>query len=148
MNLLNTFLGRENQAQEVLSPAEAFVAIVLLATASDGYLSREQEVSILCELSRSKPLRNHTTDEIAQFCESTFNILRQDGFNALFNLAKESLSMDLREVAFALVSDLVLSESLVTKEEINFLNDLYQALGVSPDIATQILQTMSLKNQI
>ncbi|MBD2343683.1 tellurite resistance TerB family protein [Anabaena subtropica] len=148
MNLLDIFLGRENQAPEVLSSAEAFVAIVLLATASDGYLSHEQEHSISYELSRSKLLRNYTTDAIAQLCDKIFIILRQDGFNALFNLAKESLSTDLREAAFAVASDLVLSASLITEEEIHFLNDLSQALGISPDIAIQILQTMSLKNQI
>ncbi|BAY40951.1 hypothetical protein NIES2111_53410 [Nostoc sp. NIES-2111] len=148
MNLLDTFLGRENQAPEPLSSAEAFVAIVLLATASDGYLSDAQERSILGELSRSKPLRNYSTDAIAQLCNKIFIILRLDGFNALFNWAKESLSSDLREAAFAVSSDLVLSESHINEEEINFLNDLYQALSISPDIATKILQAMLLKNQI
>lgn len=148
MNLLDTFLGRENQAPESLSSAEAFVAIVLLATASDGYLSDVQERSILGELSRSRPLRNYPTDAIAQFCNRMLIILRRDGFNALFNLAKESLTADLREAAFAVASDLVLSESHINEEEINFLNDLYQALSISPDIGTQILQAMSLKNQI
>ncbi|BCL35478.1 tellurite resistance TerB family protein [Nostoc sp. MS1] len=148
MNLLDTFLGRENQAPESLSSAEAFVAIVLLATASDGYLSDAQERSILGELSRSKPLRNYSTDAIAQICNKIFIILRRDGFNALFNLAKEFLSSDLREAAFAVSSDLVLSESHINEEEINFLNDLYQALGIYPEIATKILQAMLLKNQI
>ncbi len=148
MNLLDTFLGREHQAPELLSSAEAFVAIVLLATASDGDLSDAQERSILGELSRSKPLRNYPTEAIAQLCNKVSIILRQDGFNALFNLAKESLSPDLREAAFAVASDLVLSESHINEEEINFLNDLYQALSISPDVATQILQAMSLKNHI
>jgi hypothetical protein len=148
MNLLEPFLGRENQAPESLSSAEAFVAIVLLATASDGYLSDAQERSILGELSRSRPLKNYSTDAIAQLCNKIFIIVRQDGFNALFNLAKESLSSDLREAAFAVSSDLVLSESHINEEEIYFLNDLYQALSISPDIAIQILQAMSLKNQI
>jgi len=148
MNLLDTFRGRENQALESLSSAEAFVAIVLLATDSDGDLSDAQERYILGELSRSRPLRNYSTDAIAQVCNQVFTILRRDGFNALFNLAKESLSADLREAAFAVASDLVLSESHINEEELNFLNDLYQALSISPDVATQILQAMSLKNQI
>jgi hypothetical protein len=148
MNLLDTFLGRENQAPESLSSAEGFVAIVLLATASDGNLSDAQERSILGELSRSRPLRNYSTDAIAQLCNKNFIILQRDGFNALFNLAKESLSLDLREAAFAIASDLVLSESHINEEELNFLNDLYQALSISPDIGTRILQAMSLKNQI
>ncbi|QLE58492.1 tellurite resistance TerB family protein [Nostoc sp. TCL26-01] len=147
MNLLDTVLGRENPAPEVLSSAEAFVAIVLLATASDGYMSHEQEHSVSCVLSQSRLLRNYSQDTIKNLCDRILSILRHDGFNVLFNLAKDSLSVDLRETAFAVATDLVFSEGCVTDEEISFLHDLYQALSISHDIAVRILQTMSVKNQ-
>ncbi len=64
----------------------------------------------------------------------------------MFNAAKESLPHDLREIAFAVATDLVLADGTVTEEEQNFLNDLYQALGISSEIALQIVQVMSIKN--
>lgn len=72
--------------------------------------------------------------------------LRRYGINALFNSAKESLPYDLREAAFAVATDLVLADDLLTQEEQDFLN-LYQDLGISADITTQIVQAMWIKNR-
>jgi uncharacterized tellurite resistance protein B-like protein len=74
-------------------------------------------------------------------------ILRRDGIDVLFNAAKKSLPDDLREAAFAVATDLVLADGVVSQEERDFLNDLYQALGISSDIATQIVQVMLIKNR-
>ncbi|UKO96159.1 tellurite resistance TerB family protein [Nostoc sp. UHCC 0870] len=147
MNLLETVLDAEIPTPELLSLPEAFTAIVLLATVSDSYLTEEQERSLFSALSRSKLLRNYSQDAIHKVLNRTLDILWRDGFNALFNLAKESLPLELREAAFALSADLVWGEGLITDEEKNFLNDFYQALGISFDIATPILQTMLIKNQ-
>jgi tellurite resistance protein len=147
MNLLDTVLDTEIHTPEKLSLPEAFVAIALLATVSDNYLTDEQQRCISCALSRTKLLRNDSQDAIQNLLHKNLDILWRDGFNALFNLAKASLPLELREAAFAVSADLVLSQDSITDEEKNFLNDFYQALGISRDIATQILQTMSIKNQ-
>ncbi|AFY49517.1 hypothetical protein Nos7524_3737 [Nostoc sp. PCC 7524] len=146
MNLLDAVLGKETQALDILSPAEAFAAIALMSTVFDSYMTDEQERHVTSVLSQSKPLKHYTQEAIHKLLQRILDILWRDGFNALFNLAKEALSPELREAAFAVAADLVLGEGLVTDEEKNFLNDLYQALGISRDIATQILQVMSIKN--
>ncbi|WP_066377488.1 MULTISPECIES: tellurite resistance TerB family protein [unclassified Anabaena] len=146
MNLLDAVLSKETLAPEILSPAEAFAAIVLMSTLCDSYLSDEQQYHLTSVLSRTKLLRNYSPQAIYQLLQKNLDILWRDGFNALFNLAKASLSPELREAAFAVAADLVLGEGLVTEEEKIFLNDLSQALGISRDIATQILQVMSIKN--
>jgi hypothetical protein len=147
MNLLDTVLDAEIPTPELLSQSEAFAAIVLLATLSDNYLTNEQERTISYMLSRSKLLRRYSQDAIHKLLNRILDILWRDGFNALFNLARESLSPELRIAAFALSADLVLGEALVTDEEKNFLNDFYQALDISRDIAIQILQATSIRHQ-
>ncbi|MCF4968332.1 tellurite resistance TerB family protein [Nostoc sp. CMAA1605] len=147
MNLLDTVLDAEIPTPELLGESEAFAAIVLLATVSDSYLTNEQERHISYILSRSKPLRGYSPDTIHKLLHRILDILWQDGFNALFNLAKESLSPELRTAAFALSADLVLGEASVTDEEKNFLNDFYQALDISRDLAIQILQATAIKYQ-
>ncbi|MBH8552783.1 tellurite resistance TerB family protein [Nostocaceae cyanobacterium CENA357] len=147
MNLLNTVLGTENQAPAFLSPAEAFAAITLVTTASDGYLSNEQALCLSSVLSRLKLFRSYTDELMKRLFDKILGILRQEGFNSLFNAAKQSLSQDLREAAFAVATDLILAESLVTEDEKNFLTDLSQALGLSSEIAIQIMQVMAIKNQ-
>ncbi|MBE9206724.1 tellurite resistance TerB family protein [Nostoc sp. LEGE 06077] len=147
MNLVDTILGKESQAPEILTSAEAFAAIALVAVTSDDLLSEQQARSISSVLSRLKLFSSYSEDFINQLLEKNLNILRRDGFNALFNAAKASLSPELREVAFAVAADLVMTESIVTEEEKNFLTDLYQALDIPCDSAIKILQVLMVKNQ-
>ncbi|OUL32276.1 Tellurite resistance protein TerB [Nostoc sp. T09] len=146
MGSLDTVLGTNSQAQATLSPAEAFAALTLAATSVDGYLSDDEARCISSVLSRLKLFRNYTNDLITRLLEKILSILRQDGLNVLFNTAKESLTQDLREAAFAVATDLLLSKGMVTDEETNFLNDLYQALEIPRDLAIQIVQVIVIKN--
>ncbi|MBG1265780.1 tellurite resistance TerB family protein [Nostoc sp. WHI] len=147
MGLFDAVLGTESQTQTALNPAEAFAVIVLIATASDGYLSVEQANSITSVLSRVKIFKSYPSEMMNKLFDKILDILRGDGFNTLFNIAKESLSQDLRETAFAVATDLVLAEGIVAEEEKNFLNDLYQALSVSSEIAIPIMQVILIKNR-
>ena len=147
MGLFDAVLGTESQTQTALNPEEAFAVIVLAATASNGYLSVEQANSITFVLSRMKLFKSYPHEMINKLFEKILGILEGDGFNTLFNAAKDSLSQDLREAAFAVATDLVLAEGIVADEEKNFLNDLYQALGVSSEIAMQIVQVILIKNR-
>ncbi|MEH1870437.1 tellurite resistance TerB family protein [Nostoc sp.] len=147
MGLFDAVLGTESQTQTALNPAEAFAVIVLAATASDGYLSVEQANSITFVLSRMKLFKSYPHEMMNKLFEKILGLFQGDGFNNLFNAAKDCLSQDLREAAFAVATDLVLAEGIVAEEEKNFLNDLYQALGVSREIAVQIMQVILIKNQ-
>ncbi len=147
MGLSDTALGTESQAQAALNSAEAFAVIILTATASDGYLSVEQANSITSVLSRMKLFKSYHHEMMNRLFDKILGILQGDGFNTLFNAAKDSLSQELREAAFAVATDLVLADGIVAEEEKNFLNDLYQALGVSSEIALQIVQVILIKNQ-
>jgi tellurite resistance protein len=147
MGLFDAVLGTESQTQAALNPAEAFAVIVLMATASDGYLSVEQENFITFVLSRMKLFKDYPHEMMDRLFDKILGILQGDGFNALFNAAKDSLSQDLREAAFAVATDFVLAEGIIAEEEKNFLKDLYQALGVSSEIAIQIVQVILIKNR-
>jgi len=147
MGLFDAVLGTESQTQAALNPAEAFAVIILVATASDGYLSVEQANSITSVLSRMKLFESYPHEMMNRLFEKILGIFQGDGFNALFDAAKDSLSQELREAVFAVVTDLVLAEGILPEEEKNFLNDLYQALGVSNEIAIQIVQVILIKNR-
>ncbi|MDM9580992.1 MULTISPECIES: tellurite resistance TerB family protein [unclassified Nostoc] len=147
MGLFDAVLGTESQTQAALNPAEAFAVIILTATASDGYLSVEQANSTISVLSRMKLFKSYPNEMMNRLFDKILGILQGDGFNALFNAAKDSLSQELREAAFAVATDLVLAEGIIPEEEKNFLNDLYQALGVSSEIAIQIVEVILIKNR-
>lgn len=147
MGLFDAVLGSESQTQTALNPEEAFAVIILMATASDGYLSVEQGNYITSVLSRMELFKSYPHEMMNRLFEKILGILQGDGFNALFNAAKDSLSQDLREAAFAVATDLVLAEGIVDEEDKNFLNDLCQALGVSREIAIQIVEVILIKNR-
>ncbi|MDZ8053354.1 MAG: tellurite resistance TerB family protein [Aulosira sp. ZfuVER01] len=147
MGSLDTVLGTDSETQVTLSPAEAFAAITLAVTSIDGHLSDEEARCLSSVLLRLKLFRNYTNELMNRLFEKILSILRRDGMNILFNAAKECLNQDLREAAFAVATDLLLSEGMLTDEETNFLNDLYQALGVSREVAIQIVQVILIKNR-
>jgi uncharacterized membrane protein YebE (DUF533 family) len=147
MGLLDTVLDTESKVEVTLTPAEAFAAITLAAIATDGHLPENEARCISTVLSRSKLFRNYTNELMNRLFEKILSILRRDGMNVLFDAAKESLTQELREAAFAVATDLLLSEGIVTEEERYFLNDLYQALGIPTDVARQILQVILIKNR-
>lgn len=156
MGLSENLLSTQATTQEVFTTAEAFAAISVVAIASDGSLSQERANDISSALLRVKLFGNCSGEAIssqsmqkaiAQMLNKLLGILRRDGFNVFFNTAKESLSQNLREAAFAVAADLVLSGSAVTEEERSFLNDLHQALNIDNTIATKIVEIMTIKNQ-
>ncbi|MBC1240395.1 Tellurite resistance protein TerB [Nostoc linckia z18] len=148
MGLLDAVLVTGSKTQPVLNSAEAFAVIVLMATAPDGYLSVEQANSITYVLSRMQLFKSYPHEMMKSLLDKILSIFQGEHFNSLFNAAKDCLSQDLRESAFAIATDLVLAEGVVAEEEKNFLNDLYQALGVSSEMAIQIIQVILIKNRV
>ncbi len=156
MGLSENLLITQARIEEEFTTTEAFAAISLAAIASEGYISQQRADDISSALLRLKLFSNFSGNEIssenmreaiAQMLEKLLGILRRSGFNVFFNTAKESLPQNLREAAFAVATDLVLSDSIVSEEERNFLNDLHQALNIDSNTATKIVETMTIKNQ-
>lgn len=147
MGLFDKVSLSQTQVKEALSPAEAFAAITLAATASDGYLSEDEAHTIYSALSRMKLFRSYPYDVMNRMFARLLSILRRQGLDTLFNTAKESLPYNLREAAFTVATDLVLADGIVTQEEKDFLNDLYQALDIPSELASQIVQVMLIKHQ-
>ena len=147
MSLSENLLIAQAKRQETFTTMEAFTAIILAATASDGYISQQRADDISSALLRLRLFSNCSSETIVQILDKLLGILRRDGFNVLFNTAKESLPQNLRETSFAVATDLVLSDNVVSEEERSFLNDLYQALNIDTTTATKIVEIMTIKNQ-
>ncbi|MBD2541865.1 tellurite resistance TerB family protein [Coleofasciculus sp. FACHB-SPT36] len=147
MGLFDKVFSTQNKVQETLSPTEAFAAITLAAFASDGYLSDEEARGISSTLSRMKLFRSYPDDVMRRMFDKLLGILKRQGPSGLVKAARESLPHDLQETAFAVATDLVLADGIVTEEEQNFLNDLHQALEISTETAVQIVQVMLIKNR-
>lgn len=130
-----------------LSPAEAFACIALVAIAADGYLAEQEGQDMSAMLSRMHLYRSYSTDVMHRMLDRLLGLLKQHGPGDLITLAKESLPVDLCETAFAVATDLIMSDGTVTPQEQSFLDDLYRILEIPGDTALQIVQVMNIKNR-
>jgi Tellurite resistance protein TerB. len=65
----------------------------------------------------------------------------------LFKAALETLPDELKETVFAVTTDIALADGEVSEEEEELLNDLYGALGISEEVALNIIDVMLIKNK-
>jgi len=136
-----------NAVQHTFSPAEAFAAITIASIASDGYLADEEIDLLLTTLNRMHLFRSYSGDVMRRMFDKLFGILKREGVETLFSIAKDSLPHELQASAFAVATDLVLADGQVTSEEQNFLNQLYHALELPEETALNIVNVMMIKNQ-
>ncbi|WP_228052468.1 tellurite resistance TerB family protein [Nodosilinea sp. LEGE 07298] len=130
-----------------MSPAEALASIALVAIAADGYLAEQEGQDMTMLLSRMALFSSYSSEALHRLFNHLLMRLKQEGPGALINQAKVVLPPDLRETAFAIATDLVLSDRTVTPQEQSFLEDLYVILDISKAMAQQIVQVMTIKNR-
>lgn len=147
MGLFDKMFSTQNQSETTLTPAEAFAAITLAAIASDGYLSDEEVEGFMSTLNRMQLFRSYPKDVMQRMIDRLFGILQRDGVATLFHSAKSALPYELQESAFAVATDLILSDGVVTDQEKQFLNDLYVSLEIPDELATKIVEVMMIKNR-
>lgn len=148
MGLFDKVFGaQQSKTQEVFNPAEAFAAICLSAIASDGYLADEELDGLVHSIRRMQLFKSYPHEVMRRMFDKLFGILRRQGADVLFNSAKSSLPFELREAAFAVATDLVLADGVVTEQEQDFLNQLYRALEIEDNLAVKIVEVMMLKNR-
>ncbi|ASC74203.1 hypothetical protein XM38_051780 [Halomicronema hongdechloris C2206] len=148
MGLFDGVFKTANQMTDgSLSAAEAFAAVCLVAIAADGYLSEQEGRNMTVMLSRMQLFRTYSNDVLHRTFDKLLAMLKRQGPGPLVNLAKASLPQNLRETAFAMATDLILSDGAVTEQEQAFLDDLHHILEISGDTALKIVQVMTIKNR-
>ncbi|PZV11550.1 MAG: Tellurite resistance protein TerB [Leptolyngbya sp.] len=130
-----------------IGPPEALASIAMVAIAADGYLADQEGQDMTMLLSRMALFSSYSSDDLNRLFNATLNRLKQQGPGVLVNQAKTALPPDLRETAFAIATDLVLSDRTVTPQEQAFLEDLYRILEIPSALAHQIVQVMTIKNR-
>lgn len=148
MGLFDNAFDSETKMEALqLNAAEAFACIALVAIAADGYLSEQEGQDMTVMLSRMKLFRSYSTEVMHRLFDKLLNLLKQYGPGELISLARKTLPPELRETAFAIATDLILSDGTVTEQEQAFLDDLYRILEIPGDMALTIVQVMNIKNR-
>jgi len=138
--------GTKADTKVAMNSAEAFAAICLVAIASDGYLSEQEEAEMKILLGRMK-LFQDSLDGLDRMKDYLVDSLKKYGPNELIKSAKAALPSPLSPTAFAVAVDLVFSDGSVSAEEKAFIDDLRRILAIPDDLAVKIVEVMTVKNQ-
>ncbi len=131
-----------------LSQAEAIAAIAVAAVAADGYLLDEERKRLFSLISSLQIFKDYSEKRRVKLLAKLFELLRQKGGQSLVYSAKDALPPQLREMAFGVATEIVLSDGVLTFKEKEFLQHLQEILEIPDNQASRTVKFMLLKNKI
>jgi hypothetical protein len=130
-----------------LKPDEAFAAIAVVAMAADGYATDEELRTLSTDLYRMQLFKDYSDEAIGHMLDKLLNVVQRQGADVLFAAAKISLPEELRDTAYAIATDMVLTDGTLATEEQAFLDQLRDELAIDPAKAEMLVEAMSIKNR-
>ena len=147
MSLLNQSSSVDTQQSIDLTAAEAFAGIMLATIAADGHIADEERQHLIVSLNRMKLFQNYSKDSIANIIKNLMQIIKIHNIDILFNAAVSGLPEYLHETAFAVSTDIAISDGAMPTEELCLLSKLSKSLSISQDKADKIIEVMLIKNK-
>lgn len=145
MGLFDKVLG--SGTTDTLSEAEGMAGIALAAIASDGVITEEEAAGLGTSLARMKLYSGKSNRDINKHFEKLIKIARAEGVDKLLDLSAAATRADLKQTAFALAADLLMSDGHVAPEEKSFLEKIQKRLDVADDVALRIVEVIAIKNR-
>lgn len=122
-----------------LTPQEAVIYLMVMASASDGRMS-ERELRSIGRVVRSFPLFSEADEDglvdMAEACGALMS--SEGGLQKVLTSASASLPVHLGETAYAAVVDVITADENLDMTEIRVLELIRDALGVTDDGAAAI----------
>lgn len=127
-----------------LTTVEALMAVSVLAIAADGKLSEHEQQTLFTTYIRF--FAESSLEKYHKFLDHVLALIRRYNASDVFLAAKKILTPLLKETAFAIATDLVLSDGVFTQEEKKFLLQLWNALEIPDENGQKIIDVMVTKN--
>jgi hypothetical protein len=114
-----------------LNPHAALIYVMVVASAADASMS-DRELHVIGDIVRTLPVfEGYQEEKIITVSRECAAILQErEGLDAVLGLVKEALPKYLRETAYALALEIVLTEAPVYAEENRILQRLKTTLDV------------------
>lgn len=124
---------------------EAFLCLILLAAAADGFVPPEEHMEIRALARRSRVLKSIDAAHLARLNAAIDQRIRHrpNGFRE----ACEALPADMHPSVLAHCADILLADGGLAPAEAEFLNRLTQYLGLPAEDARRIVEVMLQKNR-
>ena len=126
---------------------ESVVAILFLVVTADGSIAAEEEELVIAASNRMKLLRDQTIPEFNTAVQKVRDAIDSKGRAEVLDAGVKALPADLKETVYALAGDIVFADGTAQPEELVFLREVQERLGISDDLATKVLEVMRIKNR-
>ena len=139
--------SEENAGPVAFTDKESVVAILFLVVTADGSIAPEEEELVIAASNRMKLLRDQTIPEFNTAVQKVRDAIDSKGRAEVLDAGVKALPADLKETVYALAGDIVFADGTAQPEELVFLREVQERLGISDDLATKVLEVMRIKNR-
>jgi len=145
---MSLFHKTEETAGELsFTDKEAAVALLFLVVTVDGSISPCEEELVIAASNRMKLLKDLAIPEFNAAVQKVRNAIEAKGRAAVFAAGVKGLPAELGETVYALGGDIAFADGGAEEAEIACLRELQEALGISDELATKVLEVMRIKNR-
>ncbi len=148
MGLFDALLGSREREKSTLTAKEAIPAILVAVANADGDMADEEIGALVGVTRRMRMLESLSDEQHDAMINKLFSFLKRNGAAALMQAGISSCPGELRDAAFLMAVDMVLSDGVVEQKEREFLTQLKKALGIPDDLAQVIIKAMQIKNKL
>lgn len=124
---------------------EAFLCLILMAAAADGFVPPEEHMEIRALARRSRVLKSVDASHLAQLNLVVSERVRRRP--EALREACEALPTDMRASILAHCADILLADGGLAPAEADFLNRITHYLGLREDEALRVVEVLLLKNR-
>jgi tellurite resistance protein len=134
---------------KTISHHTALVYVMVVVSAADGAMT-DKELKAIGDLTRTLPVfKGFDRDRLLALAQDCSAILQEDeGLAAVLGLVKDALPEPLRETAYWLALEIVLSDTEVKLEEVRIIETLRRALGINRLVAAALERGARARYQI
>ncbi len=145
MGLFDKLTGGGSDAP--FNKQEGFAAIMLAVVAADGEISEEEIEDYVSRLSRMRLFADMSSSETSRMIDKLFKVKSKGGPDALVGRGVPALTPELKETAFAVAVDMIFADGSVEDAEKHLVEKLQTELGITDDLASQIIDVMVIKHR-
>jgi len=118
-------------SDNISSPQDALVAVMIIESASDEIMSVKEERQYLAIIDLLPVFSGYDSYRVKGVSETVVKLLTQNnGLDSLLDMIKNALPVHLNETAYALACDIAAADGRVQDEELRFLEMLRHHLHI------------------
>ncbi|MCU0517442.1 MAG: tellurite resistance TerB family protein [Oscillatoria sp. Prado101] len=130
-----------------MDESTAFSSVIVFAMNADEEISEEEALEAFITLNGMNLFQDYSDDDMAVIFQDVSELLEEQSPEELWNSVTEVLSPEMRETAFAVATDIILADGVLTPAEKDYLSEIAKNLEIPKQIAQTIIDVMVIKNR-